>query len=680
MCKAGWEVGLKYRSDIDGLRAVAVLLVLMFHGGLAIVPSGFIGVDIFFVISGFLISGIINASLEKGDFNFARFYARRLWRLQPAVVLLLLVTFVVATVLYLPDDYVDYLKSAKYTALITSNQYFERVTTSYAAPDSAWLLLLHTWSLSIEWQWYLLLPIGLWVLHRFCPLRFRTLVIAFLTAVAIVIAMVLSKKSPEKSYYFFSSRVFEFLIGVTACSIAPWFKQVPHGLKSTLGVASLAVLVYVASLKGILSGFPDWHAVLVCVAAAALLVIGEDRSVLSSRVLTLQPLVFVGTISYSLYLWHWPVFATGRYLGLDSGWLFALVCFLLTGVLAFASYVLVENKYRRRQLPLKTTAAVLCVAPLLVFVGLYSLANKHDGIPGRFGKEYASIIQKLKSSEEPYRQSCLGGSSDGTDQHCIIGAETAENRSLLMGDSFSNQYWGFMDVLGKDANASFLVQGTSSCLALPDVYLFDWWNYKGTVYSECHNNAAKYYGLIKSNHYKYVAIGEMWGNYEGDHVVLAASDPRSVELSHERIERALHEALDLIVSTGATPIILKATATMPEHFQECFFSRFKLRSAASNDECGVLERSKQSGWFDELFVRLKKKYPSLVVVDPKEVQCGGDKCMVDLNGVPVYRDVGHITDYASRKFGEMYLEKLGNPLLKLEAPALMSQGETPDSE
>ncbi|WKV98594.1 acyltransferase [Pseudomonas sp. H22_DOA] len=141
--------------------------MLIFHGGLTLFPSGYIGVDIFFVISGYLTTSIIMKSLDNGTFSFSGFYTRRIWRLQPAIIALLIATLIIATVLYLPDDYVDFLKSGKYTSLLLSNQYFSNATTGYATPDAATLPLLHTWSLAIEWQWYLVLPLGIWLLNRY---------------------------------------------------------------------------------------------------------------------------------------------------------------------------------------------------------------------------------------------------------------------------------------------------------------------------------------------------------------------------------------------------------------------------------------------------------------------------------------------------------------------------------
>lgn len=156
-----------YRPEIDGLRAIAVLLVLTYHAGLSIFPAGFIGVDIFFVISGFLTTSIVLNAIDRGKFSFFEFYKRRIWRLQPAVIALMGITLISATVFYLPDDYRAFIKSERAVSQFVANQFFAHETSGYATADSAGWLLLHTWSLAIEWQWYLILPLGIWLLNRF---------------------------------------------------------------------------------------------------------------------------------------------------------------------------------------------------------------------------------------------------------------------------------------------------------------------------------------------------------------------------------------------------------------------------------------------------------------------------------------------------------------------------------
>ncbi|MDY7563394.1 acyltransferase family protein [Pseudomonas sp. AB6] len=655
---------MKYRADIDGLRAIAVLMVLLFHGGITWFPSGFIGVDIFFVISGYLISTIIFHSLKLGNFKFSEFYARRLWRLQPAIVVLLFATFGIAIVLYLPLDFIDFVKSAKYTALITSNQFFERTTTGYAVPDTGQLLLLHTWSLSIEWQWYLLMPPCLWLMHRYIPSSIIKIIVLVLTVSALIVGVWLTKNYPSKGYYFFSVRIFEFLLGVCATTAIAGQVNLGRYTSSLLGGLSVAAILYCAMLSNILLSYPDYHAVLVCTATAALLYLGGGRQNWATQLLSLKPLVFIGTISYSLYLWHWPVFAVGHYMDIQPTVSSMCISFAIVFLLSLLSYYAVEKRFRKVRLSFKKTALMLFVLPAVLFSGLFTIALKLDGMPIRFGSELAKITRALKSEEAPERQSCLGFNSNGADKKCIVGDTTAQTNSILIGDSFSNQYWGLVDILAKDAEISVLTQGTSSCLALPEIYLFDWWNFKNTVYSECHDNVKKYYDLIKQNHYKFVLIGQMWSNYEADNVINEVGDTRSVELSRARIEKAFEKALNIIIDSGATPIIIKATYVMPTQFMECFYSHIKLRRDLKPGECQSEQwNGDSSDWFSRLFVTLKDKYPSLVIVDPKDVQCVSGSCMTDIGGVPVYRDVGHITDFASFHFGEMYLKKFQNPLI-----------------
>ncbi|MGV8864522.1 MAG: acyltransferase family protein [Pseudomonas sp.] len=653
---------MKYRPDIDGLRAIAVLLVLIFHGGLSLFPSGFIGVDIFFVISGYLITSIITHSIDNNRFSFAKFYSRRLWRLQPAIIALLIATSILAAIFYLPADFMELLRSAKYTSLIISNQFFERTTTGYAVPSTAQLLLLHTWSLSIEWQWYLVLPLGIWSLHKYLPPTARKVVVVTLTIAFAIAALVLSHFYASKSYYFFLSRVVEFLIGASVVYLGADKYIFKPKLSLVLGIASLALILYVAMLKNILLGFPDIHALGVALATALLLAVSANPTSFSARLLSTRPLVFIGTISYSLYLWHWPIFAVGHYLNLETHSGFTAVCFALTFVVSYLSYVAIERRFRKNQTGFIRTLALLFILPIVIVTALSSFVNSKEGMPNRFGSDLVTVLDKLKQDESKYRESCLGGNSDGTDPNCHVGSLNATTTALLMGDSFSNQYWGFMDTLGKQANINVTVQGTSSCLALPDIYLFDWWNFKNRPYTQCHDNTKKYFDLIKTQHYKYVIIGQKWDIYLGDNVVLDPSDERSSDLSKSRIEPALSKAISSIIEAGSIPVIMKATPAMPDKFLECFYSHTKFRRALAPGECssGPWNGDNQA-WFSVLFEKLKATYPTLIVIDPKDVQCSQGTCMTNIDGIPVYRDVGHITDFASYRFGEMYLKAFGNP-------------------
>lgn len=658
---------IAYRPDIDGLRAIAVLLVLIFHGGLSLFPSGFIGVDIFFVISGYLTTSIILKSIKRGSFSFAGFYARRIWRLQPAMIALLLATLALAALFYLPEDFKQYLKSARYTSLLISNQYFERTTTAYAAGDTANLLLLHTWSLAIEWQWYLVLPVGIWLLHRYCSKRVFNVAVLCLTLGSAALSLFLSSKFPDKSYYFFTARIFELLLGSCAVIFSADKMKLKLIWTNLLGGLAVVTLFYCATRENILPGFPNYHAVIVCLAAALLLWRGGAEGSITAKVLSFRPLVYIGTISYSLYLWHWPVLATTSYLGFKHGAELTAFYFVLTFALAALSYITVERKFRKPKLGLKMTIVLLMVLPAIALSTLYSMSVAKGGWPQRFGSDMSDVFDKLEASTPPTREDCLGGSSDGSDSRCIFGAPLQSVQALLMGDSFSNHYWGFVDTLAKDANISVLAQSYSACLALPGVYLYDFGKFKGIINKKCHDAVANYYELIKKNHYKYVLIGQIWDSYADASIVTKSDDPRSLELSHQRFERAIRQALDIIKASGAAPIFLKAMHSMPPGVNECLLQRYVLRG-----QSGSIERSEscqrmarvdvENPWLTSVFAQLKNEYPNLVLIDPKDIQCDSDTCETTVDGVPLYRDIGHMTDYASFKFGETYLQRFGNPL------------------
>lgn len=656
-----------YRADIDGLRAIAVLLVLLFHGGSSIFSSGFIGVDVFFVISGYLITSIVLNDLGANRFSFAQFYARRAWRLQPAMITVYLVTLMVAALVYLPADFIDYLKSGKYATMFLANQYFARTTTAYAADDSSWLLLLHTWSLDIEWQWYFLLPVCLAILHRKASAFALKIIAPSIAVIAAAIALMLSSHQPDDNYYSFISRIFELQVGACVVILRADLLKLSRVSASVIGLLALGVILFCATRTGILRGFPDFHAILVCLATGVLLFKDVGEKGIHGRIIASLLPRSLGKISYSLYLWHWPVLALTAYLGLTSAKYSQMVYYIAAILLAIMSYRFVEKPLRRVRLKLIPTMAILVIVPAVAYSVAYKIADSKGGFPQRFGSQYAESQKTLQDYELENRRYCIDGATDESDPRCVVGDVHSSARALMLGDSFSNQYMAFMDVLGKDAGVSVTALSTSACLALPDVYLYNWWKSKDTLYYKCHDRAVEFYNLVKANRYKYVMLGQIWDNYAGDSVVLALTDERTVELSRKRVEDSMRNALDVITQTGATPVIIKAVQTMPPGVNECLSQHLKMRGIKGSPEVSAgcvstPENPREGSWFETLFLQLKRDYPSIRFIDPKNVQCVQNVCKTVLEGVPVYRDVGHITDFASRRFGEQYLQTFGNPL------------------
>lgn len=669
------QTNSRYRLDIDGLRAVAVIFVIVFHANPDWLNSGFIGVDIFFVISGYLISGIILTQIQEKRFSLSRFFVSRMWRIQPALILVSIATLLAASILYVVPDYLNFLKSAKYTSLFLSNQYFAKQSVAYSSPESQYFPLLHTWSLSVEWQWYLFLPPVLltsfylakrshWVVEG--PQKkglYTTLTWLAVTVILSGLSMVISHKSLGGVYYFLTTRAFEFTAGGSVFLLSRLISFARPCILSVLGGLSLITLLLIALQKGVLNSYPGFWTLAVVLASAVLLFSGNYQEKIISGLLGLYPLVLIGRLSYSLYLWHWPVFAFCRYLGINlAGYSLILS---LTGIIALSagSYYLIEAPLRKKRLSFKWTFLILFLVPLLIFNGLYTLAVKHGGFPARLGASYARQQHVLDQylAKAGRRESCLNNSNDPGS--CQLGNTQSARTALMIGDSNSNHFWGFFEVLAKAANIRVSALSASSCLTLPGIWQFDWWIYKNQPYSECHDRTQHYFQLIKQNHYNYVIIGEIWEQYaNGPYLINNINDNRSDALSKSRMNQAAREALDIIIASGARPVFIKTIYPMPSGYQECISRQAVKRADFVRETCNEPRAlPDEEPYIASLFTQLKKEYPSLMIIDPKAIQCPNGQCISQIDGIPLYRDVGHLTDYASYRFGDIYLQRYGNP-------------------
>lgn len=658
---------MEYRRDVDGLRAIAILLVLFYHGGLSLFPSGFVGVDVFFVISGFLITSILYNALNEGRFSFLAFYNRRLWRLQPVFIAFMIGACLLTLIFYLPDDLLQFNRSARKATLFLSNGFFARTTTGYFSPDINQLPLLHTWSLSIEWQCYLLLPVLIYLLYRFVPPRYIKWFILGLTILSLIFAFYFTNTQADKAYYHLSSRIFEFLIGCcVAIGLVPrlaWHKYVIH----ILSIGLLAAIFWIATRQSIMHAYPNAYALSLCIATGVLIALNAQHPHnLAAQILRVHFLVFIGLLSYSLYIWHWLVFAVLRYQNIEETRFVLALAFILTFALAYLSWRFIEQPSRKlHRIKFSYSLLLLIVLPIsLAHISDFA-AKAHQGYPQRFNQELVHIYQQLERYHNPKRTTCISDKIQEVSEQCKIGSknETAK-RGLMIGDSFSNHYWGFMDAIGKAENITILAHGTSSCITLPDIYLYDWWHFHHRVYNACYQQTKRYYDMIQTNHYDYVIIGQVWRNYLNDNIINALGDVRSYQQSQARLQAALDHALQIIVDSGAKPILIKNTASMKENFHDCFYKHIKRRQPYDPHTCQFhLSLSAEEKWFDALFASMQQKYNQLIIIDPKSVQCPEGNCRADIHGVPVFRDVGHITDYASYQFGKMYLQTHPNPLI-----------------
>lgn len=448
---------MKYRSDIDGLRAIAVLSVVIFHLNVGLLPGGFVGVDIFFVISGYLISRIIYSEIFSGTFSVANFYVRRARRILPALISSLLATSLAAYYLLYPGELESYARSAIASALFSANLYFY-ATLNYFSPSADEIPLLHLWSLGIEEQFYIFFPLILLACAKVSK-RFIPVVIVLMMAASLFFSQRLLSSNPLESFYLLPFRAFELLTGSLIALPALHLKKSPT-VATCLFVLGLGGLAYPIFFYSSLAPFPGIAAAIPCLGAALIIMAGEQNGRLS-QFLGSSALVFIGKISYSLYLVHWPlvVFAKRAFPDANKE-LAALIIFALAIVLAWANCKFIEQTFRfakKQWPPIRVLSAASMSMCLIVAAGWY-VAHKH-GFPSSSQSRIDSVVASMSyDPREDYRTGeCfmdMNQDAATTDlQPCMpVGPQ---KRALLWGDS----------------HAAHLYMGLSKTLAEHDISL-----------------------------------------------------------------------------------------------------------------------------------------------------------------------------------------------------------------
>lgn len=340
--------GSGYRPDIDGLRSIAVTAVVLFHAGLTALPGGYVGVDVFFVISGYLITRQVVSGVSRGSFSFAEFYLRRARRLLPAALFTIAATLAVALIFLSPIRIVEIAKSAAAASISLSNVYFWK-EAGYWADSSANQPLLHTWSLSVEEQFYLVWPLLIFALLRWLPKATLPLLIAG-TAFSVVVTTYFTLRSPDAAFYLTPFRTYEFALG----ALCVWIERVQwrngrlsHGARHAtwlLGIGLIFFAIFTFDEHGVT--FPGWRALIPTVGAVLLIV--ARRPLHLDALLSNAFMRYIGLRSYSIYLVHWPILVFAQEFFGELTTLMGTTCVVLTVLIAEAQYRLIERPFRIR--------------------------------------------------------------------------------------------------------------------------------------------------------------------------------------------------------------------------------------------------------------------------------------------------------------------------------------------
>lgn len=392
---------MNYRADIDGLRAIAVIAVIAFHSGLGL-SGGFAGVDVFFVISGFLITRIIVREISENRFSYLEFWARRARRLIPAAVATILTVIVGGYFILLPDDYRELGQSSIAVSTGLANFYFWRESGYFDGPSEL-KPLLHTWSLAVEEQFYMVIPLLLAILFRIAGMR-HLLFLIVLAILSFIWSIYASGEYPDASFYLIPSRAFELLLGGIISEIVPnvRIKRKTAELISVIGM-TLILISFVAISR--LTVFPGYSAAIPCLGTGLVILGNSGVKTTMCSILSIQPMVFVGLISYSLYLWHWPVFAFTRYLSVGEPALgMTILMLLFSFLLAVLSWKYIETPFRiGSRFQSRRHVFKLSMAMLGLIFGIGLFIHIGDGLSFRFSPEVQSISEACRD-RNPQRE------------------------------------------------------------------------------------------------------------------------------------------------------------------------------------------------------------------------------------------------------------------------------------
>ncbi len=645
-----------YRPDVDGLRAVAVLAVIAFHINRSWLPGGFYGVDVFFVISGFLITANILRVLAPGSdgqpaFSYPGFLAGRVRRLAPAMLLVVAATLISAQILLRPEDAVAVAHSALWAVFSASNFYFWLFSdNSYFAASSAELPLLHLWSLGIEEQFYLLWPPVLVLLHRVLrPAALLFVVLSFAVA-SICIPALYAGIDPMFSYYMLPTRCGALLLGCAltlALAVLPRLR-VGRTAADLAGFSGAALVAAGFALLSESYAYPGLHTFIPAVGTVLLLFAGLHPGALVTLLLNNALLVQVGRVSYSAYLWHWPLLAFYRYghadVSLAAGcWLFAI-----TILLAFMSHRLLESPLRRARLNPQRVAALMLLVPGAAIVCLAVAVLETKGLLLRGnGTDYARLMQQTRAQAKPvgdFQFVCQHAQVTAVhldEARCVVGAATGHPPSVLLwGDSNSAHYVGMLRTFASAAGARMRNIAHTGCpplLEAPDGMV----NRKRLA--QC--SASLPHVRRALSQYKVVVLSASWNNYV---------------VNSRRFMPALFRTANALAGQGKQVVILGRVPTMRGLDALCVEKA--LSYPGLNCQVASQPLDRLTTVVNDALKRYADAAPNVTYYDANTHLCPAGLCgLRNAQGLRMYADANHLSMQGSLQLGRSVLQHDGLP-------------------
>lgn len=647
-----------YRPDIDGLRALAVLPVIFFHAKLGC-PGGYVGVDVFFVISGFLITSMILRDLKSGRFSLADFWERRIRRIFPALLGMVLVSLLAGGLLLLPHDYERLGKSAIAQAMLAANVFFwrdDKINGGYFGPTSEERPLLHTWSLSVEEQFYVIFPLVLMGLFRFE--RFRqpgTLSRILLTGVLMGLAVAAYgvRTSPGATFYLLPSRAWELLCGAWIASLPDSGGTQRRWVREGASWAGLTGILIPCWLYTGATPFPGLAALPPCLGTALLIWSNSGKAEVPigltfvGRLLARRPFVFTGLISYSLYLWHWPVLVFGQYwwLPVFKPWTLRAGLLLAAALLASLSWRFVETPFRQKKVMPTRRAAFRFAAAGSAATLLYgALLTRFHGFPERFPEKSRQNIAAISDRADSWDME-IEGVMKG--RLIPFGWGGNEARVLLWGDSHAKHALPAMDALCRETG----VQGAAAVRSSMPPLLGHALQAPGLdIYDKTHEFSLAVLEYVKRRGITHAVLAAFWSRYRYRDALL--------------FENALRTTIETLHSMGCKVWVLQDVPSV-----DADAPRAVAASSIFGDDPSWRRLVSDHRRRNAAIYNLVTQGLPAVFIDPAPLllEPGSDRYRAEIGGVSIYHDNNHLTKTASKALLLPILrEAMAPDLLKLK--------------
>jgi len=674
-----------YRSDIDGLRAIAVCIVIFFHFGIPGFSGGFIGVDVFFVLSGYLIGSIILNQLESNKFSLVKFYFRRIRRLFPVFVIVILATSIVAYWLMLPNDLRELGQSVIASSLYLSNIFFY-MEAGYFDTASHLKPLLHTWSLSVEEQFYIVFPVLAWLIYRLNKHYLLPLFLLF-TLLSLIAAEWFLSRNTSAVFYLYPFRAWEMFIGVCLAS-----QKIPRiaSSRANTAVALLGLVMIVAPnfIYTSATPFPGLSALIPCLGTCLLIHTGTQSSSFIHKALMNPVPVFIGKISYSLYLWHWPIFVLYMYDKGNHPAIYDITLMLtMTLLAAVASWKYVETPFREGRAPFSKTPFSVFTATAVVSLSLIGLGyffRASQGLSSRFDTQTAQFANAANDLFGDFSGCHESDNNKLKDvEYCTLGDPlNSDSYTLIWGDSHGGAYRRGIEKAITENGHSALLAWTGGC---PPVFGIDKDESVSSraVDTLCTKRNRAIESLIKSDQrinaivlvgrWSYYLNGQGTGVDKTNTITLWPEDGVKSDVLNqddffvEKIKQTIRQ----LSNDGHSIFIVEQ---VPE------FSRYDARVVALGLVNGSINSNNESNKLDEKFNRLTTETYQEVLKRQNKIQlalqdasskklitvlkthqffCDENECSLMPKGEPLYFDNNHLSSNGSIKINAMF-----NPLIR----------------